>query len=72
MGIAVHIIEHFFYYTLLLPATSEMTKSTIKIKNRILAIDAAPAAMPKKPKAPAMMAMMRKISVQRNISLRFS
>lgn len=39
----------------------------MKIKNRTFAMDAAPAAMPKKPKAPAIIAMMRKITVQRSI-----
>jgi hypothetical protein len=34
-------------------------------------MDAAPAAIPKKPKAPAMIAMIRKINVQRNIFVRF-
>ena len=51
------------------PAISDIKKSTIKMKNKILAIDAAPAAIPKKPNAPAMRAMMRKITVQRNIAL---
>ncbi len=40
----------------------------MKIKNRTFAIDAAPAAMPKKPKAPAIIAMIRKMTVQRNIT----
>jgi hypothetical protein len=44
----------------------------MKIKNRILAIEAAPAAMPKKPRAPAMIAIMRKINVQRNIGFNLS
>ena len=48
-----------------------MRKRTIKIKNNIFAIDAAPAAMPKKPNAPATNAMIRKIKVQRNIGFRF-
>jgi hypothetical protein len=60
------------YIPLLRPEIKERRNSTIKIKNRILAMEAAPAAMPKKPKTPAMIAMMRKISVQRNIWLLFS
>ena len=42
--------------------------STKKIKNKILAILAAPAAMPPKPKMAAMMATIKKITVQRNIT----
>jgi hypothetical protein len=43
----------------------------MKIKNKILAIEAAPAAMPKKPSAPAMIAIIRKINVHRNIGFIF-
>ena len=56
---------------LLLPAMKLTRKRMIKIKNNTLAIDAAPAAMPKKPKAPATRATMRKMSVQRNITYSF-
>src|ERR1044072_5250800 len=45
-----------------------MTKSTRKTKNRILAIPAAPAAMPPKPKSAATKAMTRKIRAQRSIA----
>ena len=38
-----------------------------KIKNKILAIPAAPAAIPPNPKMAATMATTRKITVQRNI-----
>ncbi len=38
-----------------------MTASTMKITNSTLAMPAAPAAMPPKPKIPATMAMMRKV-----------
>ena len=44
----------------------------MKIKNRIFAIEAAPAAMPKKPNAAAMMAIIKKVTVQRNIIFNFS
>jgi hypothetical protein len=54
-------------YTLLLPEIKDKRKSTMKMKKRTLAMLAAPAAMPKNPKIPAMIAMMRKITVQRNI-----
>jgi len=46
-------------------------KSTRKIKNRIFAIEAAPDAIPPKPKIAAIMAITRKITVQRNIALGF-
>jgi len=49
----------------------ESRNSTIKIKKRILAMEAAPAAMPKNPKIPATIAMIRNIIVHRNISLNF-
>lgn len=42
-------------------------KSTIKTKNKILAIPAAPAAIPLKPKTPATNARIIKIIVQRSI-----
>ena len=46
---------------------TESRKSTMKTKNKILAIDAAPEAIPPKPKTAAIMATIRKITVQRNI-----
>jgi len=42
------------------------------MKNKIFAIEAAPAAIPKNPKAPAISAITRKIIDQRNICLVFS
>jgi len=54
-----------------LPAINESRNSTIKMKNKILAMEAAPAAIPKKPKIPAMIAITRKITVQRNICFVF-
>jgi hypothetical protein len=56
---------------LLLPKNNEMIKSTMKIKNNILAIPAALAAIPKKPKMPAIIAITRKISVHLSMSLIF-
>jgi len=44
-------------------------KRTRKTKNKILAIEAAPAAIPPKPKIAAIIAIIRKITVQRNIAL---
>jgi len=40
---------------------------TIKMKNKILAIPAAPAAIPPKPNMAAIIATTKKITVQRNI-----
>lgn len=41
------------------------------MKNKILAIEAAPEAIPPKPKIAAMIATIRKITVQRNIVFEF-
>ena len=41
------------------------------MKNKIFAIEAAPEAIPPKPKTAAMMATTKNITVQRNISFRF-
>jgi hypothetical protein len=41
------------------------------MKNRIFAIEAAPAAIPKKPKTPAIIAIIRNMTVQRNIIIVF-
>ena len=49
-----------------------MMKSARKMKNKTFAIDAAPSAMPPKPKMAAMIAMMKNITDQRNISFVFS
>jgi len=46
---------------------SEIINRTIKIKNNTFAIPAAPAAIPPKPNTPAMIAMIRKMIVHRNI-----
>ena len=51
---------------------SETRNRTMKMKNKILAIDAAPAATPPNPKIAAIIATTRKITVQRNIIFRFS
>ena len=48
-----------------------MTNKITNIKNRILAIDAAPAAIPPKPKIPAINAMIKKLIVHRNIAVKF-
>ncbi|RAJ79261.1 hypothetical protein CLV59_106322 [Chitinophaga dinghuensis] len=58
-------------YFLIAPAIKEITNITRKIKNRIFAMDAAPAAIPVKPKIAATIATTKKINVQRNISVSF-
>ena len=46
---------------------SETRNRTRKMKNKIFAMDAAPAAIPPNPKIAAIIATTRKITVQRNI-----
>ena len=68
------IVLPFIYYNLLLeepPKMRETMKRIIKIKNKTLAIDAAPAAIPPNPNRAATMAMIKKITVQRNIIISF-
>ena len=50
---------------------NDIISNTKKIKKIIFAIPAAPAAMPPKPNMAAMIAITRKIRVQRNIVLTF-
>jgi hypothetical protein len=52
------------------PNTNASTKRTIKTKNNILAIEAAPAAIPPNPKIAAIIAITKKVAAQRNIILR--
>ena len=59
------------FYNLFLPVINEMINRTINMKNRILAILAAPAAIPPKPNTPAIMAKMINMIVQRNIIVVF-
>ena len=65
--------NNLIYYTsvVLLPEIRLRTNNTKKIKNKTLAIPAAPAATPPKPKMAAMIAITRKITVQRNITFNF-
>jgi hypothetical protein len=46
-----------------------MMNNAKKIKNKTLAIDAAPSAIPPNPKIAAIIAITKKITDQRNISL---
>jgi len=54
-----------------LPNIKDNKKSTIKMKNKIFAMEAAPDAIPPKPKTAAMMATTKNMTVQRNISFKF-
>ena len=45
----------------------DIRNKTIKMKNRILAMEAAPAAIPPKPKMAAIIATTRNMTVQRSI-----
>jgi hypothetical protein len=49
------------------PAIKDTTNKIKKITNKILAIDAAPAAIPPKPKIAAIIATTKNITVHRNI-----
>ena len=60
-----------FYTLLLRPITSEITSNTRKIKNMIFAIPAALAAIPPKPNKAATSAIIKKMTVQRNIIVDF-
>ena len=44
----------------------------MNMKNRIFAIEAAPAAIPPNPKIAAIIAMIKKVTVQRNIVVSFN
>ena len=54
-----------------MPNTRPAAKSTMKTKKIILAIDAAPAAIPVNPKIAAIMAITKKMAAQRSIILNF-
>lgn len=54
---------------LLLPKIRERRNKTINTKNKIFAMPAALAAIPPNPKTAAIMAMIRKVTVQRNIMI---
>jgi hypothetical protein len=56
-----------FYEALLLLKKSDKRNNTIKTKNKTLAIDAAPAAIPPKPNMAATIATIKKLNDQRNI-----
>ncbi len=58
-------------YTLLFPLIKETINSKMKMKNKTLAMLAAPAAIPPNPKTPAIIANIIKVTVQRNIVICF-
>ena len=69
------MISPFLYYLFLktvAPKIKARRKRTMKMKNKTCAIDAAPSAIPPNPKMAATIAMIKKITAQRNIILNFS
>jgi hypothetical protein len=61
------IIIKYFFLNIVKPNRSPNRKRTIKMSKIVLAIDAEAADIPVNPKIPAMIAMTRKITAQRNI-----
>lgn len=59
------------YYFLNKLDNKDSTRSTKKIQKIIIAMSVAPSAMPPKPKIAAMMAITRKITIQRIITYQF-
>ena len=59
------------HYNVDLPLIKESRNNTKKIKNKIFAMPAAPAAMPPNPNIAAMIAITRNVIVQRNIVIIF-
>lgn len=55
----------------LFPKINDTRKRIIKMKNKILAIEAAPEAIPPKPNTAAIIATTKKMTVQRNIIVDF-
>lgn len=60
-----------YFLNKLAPKISVRRNNTTKRKNRNLAIDAAPAAIPVNPKTAAISATMKNVNAQRNIDLNF-
>ncbi len=54
-----------------LPKSKERINNTKKIKNKIFAIEAAPAAIPPNPNTAAIIAITKNVIVQRNIVVEF-
>jgi hypothetical protein len=53
------------------PKIKDRRNNTMKMANKIFAIEAAPEAIPPKPKIAAMIAITKKVTVQRNITVEF-
>jgi len=70
-GTAFKFLKSYFRFTSEEPAINATTNSTRNTKNRIFAMDAAPAAMPVNPNNAATSATTRNMSDQRNIVIRF-
>lgn len=60
------------YEVLLRLKNNDSRNNTINTKNNTLAIEAAPAAIPPKPKMAATIAIIKKLADQRNIELKFN
>ena len=60
---------YYFFFNTAAPSTSVITIKLMKIKNIILATDAAPADIPAKPSKPATRAITKKIAVHFNMSV---
>lgn len=60
------------YEVLLRLKNNDSRNNTINTKNNTLAIEAAPAAIPPKPKMAATIAIIKKLADQRNIELNFN
>lgn len=58
-----------YYFLGHFPNINDKRKRTIKIKNKIFAKDAAPAAIPPKPKNAATIAIIKNVTAQRNITV---
>lgn len=65
-------LEEHHLLKILAPNKMAMTNKARKIKNNTLAISAAPSAIPPNPNIAAIIATMKKITDQRNISLFFN
>ncbi|OCB74829.1 hypothetical protein LPBF_09450 [Flavobacterium crassostreae] len=61
----------FVFYSFFRPLIRDKINKTIKIKNKILAILAAPAAIPPNPKIPAIIARIINVTVHLNIIIFF-
>ena len=70
-GLFLHGSTFYFLPNIAFPAIIVSRNNTIKIKNKILAKTAAPAAIPVNPNSAATNAITKKIAAQRNIIFSF-